>query len=60
MFRNYPQAGQKLPPETLEAERASLQTLTAPEMTVRIGDMRALNASFWQSRTASSPAGPRR
>jgi catalase-peroxidase len=45
-FRNYLQAGEKLSPETLLLERANLLTLTAPEMTVLIGGMRALNANF--------------
>jgi catalase-peroxidase len=45
-FRNYVQAGQKLPPEQLLLDRANLLTLTAPEMTVLIGGMRALSANF--------------
>jgi len=48
-FRNYLRAGQKLPPEHLLVERANLLTLTAPEMTVLIGGMRALNANFGHS-----------
>ena len=48
-FRNYLQAGQKAPAEHLLVERADLLTLTAPEMTVLIGGMRALNANFGQS-----------
>jgi len=44
-FRNYLRAGEKLSPETLLVERANLLTLTAPEMTVLVGGMRALNAS---------------
>ena len=48
-FRNYLQAGTKLPAETLLLDRANLLTLTAPEMTVLIGGMRALNANFGQS-----------
>jgi len=48
-FRNYLQAEQKLPAEHLLVERANLLTLTAPEMTVLIGGMRALNANFGQS-----------
>jgi catalase-peroxidase len=44
-FRNYVRAGEKLPPETQLLERASLLTLTAPEMTVLIGGMRALGAN---------------
>jgi catalase-peroxidase len=48
-FRNYLQAGEKLPPETLLLERAYMLTLTVPEMTVLVGGMRALNANFGQS-----------
>ncbi len=48
-FRNYLRAGEKLPPETLLLDRASLLRLTAPEMTVLVGGMRALNANFGQS-----------
>jgi catalase-peroxidase len=48
-FRNYLQAGEKLSPETLLLERANLLTLTAPEMTVLIGGMRALNTNHGQS-----------
>src|SRR5205823_150745 len=48
-FRNYLRAGEKLSPETLLVERANLLTLTAPEMTVLVGGMRALNANFRQS-----------
>ena len=49
-FRNYLRMGEKLSPETLLLDRANLLTLTAPEMTVLIGGMRALNANFGQSR----------
>jgi catalase-peroxidase len=38
-----------LPAEHLLVDRANLLTLTAPEMTVLIGGMRALNANFGQS-----------
>jgi catalase-peroxidase len=48
-FRNYLKGGQKLAPETLLLERAHLLTLTAPEMTVLIGGMRALGANVAQS-----------
>ncbi len=48
-FRNYLQAGEKLPAETLLVGRANLLTLAAPEMTVLIGGMRPLNANFGQS-----------
>jgi len=44
-FRNYFPDGEKLSPETLLLERANLLTLTAPEMTVLIGGMRALGAN---------------
>jgi catalase-peroxidase len=49
-FRNYLRAGEKLSPETLLEERAYMLTLTAPEMTVLIGGMRALNANFGRTR----------
>jgi catalase-peroxidase len=48
-FRNYVRAGEKLPAEILLLDRANLLTLTAPEMTVLVGGMRALNANFRQS-----------
>jgi catalase-peroxidase len=48
-FRNYLQVGEKLPAETLLLDRANMLTLTAPEMTVLIGGMRALNANFGRS-----------
>ncbi|WP_328417947.1 catalase/peroxidase HPI [Micromonospora sp. NBC_00389] len=48
-FRNYLRAGQKLSPETLLLDRANLLALTAPEMTVLIGGMRALNANVGQT-----------
>jgi catalase-peroxidase len=45
-FRNYLRAGEKLSPETLLVDRAYMLTLSAPEMAVLIGGMRALNANF--------------
>ncbi len=48
-FRNYLRPGDKLPAEVLLVERANLLTLTAPEMTVLVGGLRALNANFGQS-----------
>jgi catalase-peroxidase len=39
-----------LSPETLLLERACMLTLTAPELTVLIGGMRALNANFGHSK----------
>jgi catalase-peroxidase len=38
-------SGEKLAPETLLLDRANLLTLTAPEMTVLVGGMRALGVS---------------
>jgi catalase-peroxidase len=48
-FRNYLRPGDKLPAEVLLVERANLLTLTAPEMTVLVGGLRALNANFGHS-----------
>jgi catalase-peroxidase len=45
-FRNYLRNGQPLSAEELLVDRAQLLTLTAPEMTVLVGGMRALNANF--------------
>jgi catalase-peroxidase len=45
-FRNYLRAGEKQQPEQLLVERANLLTLTAPEMTVLVGGMRALGANY--------------
>jgi catalase-peroxidase len=49
-FRNYLPAGEKLSPEGLLLDRANLLTLTAPEMTVLIGGLRALDANGGRSR----------
>jgi catalase-peroxidase len=49
-FRNYLRAGAELPAEQLLVDRARLLTLTAPQMTVLVGGMRALDANFGQSR----------
>jgi catalase-peroxidase len=43
-------AGDPLSPETRLLDRANLLKLTAPQMTVLVGGMRALNANFGQSR----------
>ncbi|MEV0976354.1 catalase/peroxidase HPI [Streptomyces sp. NPDC049915] len=48
-FRNYLPAGEKLSPETLLLDRANMLTLTAPEMTVLVGGMRALDTGFKES-----------
>jgi catalase-peroxidase len=49
-FRNYMRGGDWLSPETRLLERANLLRLTAPEMTVLVGGMRALNANFGQAK----------
>jgi len=48
-FRNYFPAGARLPLEHGLLERAYMLTLRAPEMTVLIGGLRALNANHGQS-----------
>ncbi len=45
-FRNYQKAKYAASAEEMLVDRAQLLTLTAPEMTVLIGGMRALNANF--------------
>jgi catalase-peroxidase len=45
-FRNYLKAQYSVSAEELLIDRAQLLTLTAPEMTVLIGGLRALNANF--------------
>jgi catalase-peroxidase len=47
---NYLRNGQQRPAEELLVDRAQLLTLTAPEMTVLVGGMRALNTNFGQSK----------
>jgi catalase-peroxidase len=50
-FRNYLRTGhQTLPAEELLVDQAQLLRLTAPEMTVLIGGLRALNTNFGQSK----------
>jgi catalase-peroxidase len=48
-FRNYLRDGHGRTAEDLMVDRAQLMTLTAPEMTVLVGGMRALNANFEQA-----------
>jgi catalase-peroxidase len=48
-FRNYVRKGYELSAAELLVDRANLLTLSAPEMTVLIGGLRALNANFGQS-----------
>jgi catalase-peroxidase len=49
-FRNYLRPGERLSPETLLLDRAFMLRLTAPQMTVLVGGMRALNANCGQAR----------
>jgi catalase-peroxidase len=49
-FRNYLRDGHQRPAEKLLVDRAHLLTLTAPEMTVLIGGMRVLDATFGQGK----------
>ncbi len=49
-FRNYLRSGQILSAEEFLVDRAQLLTLTAPEMTVLVGGLRALNANFGQTK----------
>jgi len=44
-FRNYARPGDKRRPEELLIDRSSLLSLTAPEMTVLVGGLRALGAN---------------
>ncbi|TSE01693.1 catalase/peroxidase HPI [Skermania sp. ID1734] len=48
-FRNYVRTGEKLQPESLLVDRAFMLNLTAPEMTVLVGGMRALGTNFGQT-----------
>jgi catalase-peroxidase len=48
-FRNYLRNGDPRSAEERLVDRAQLLTLTAPEMTVLIGGLRALNANFGQA-----------
>ncbi|KAA5532394.1 catalase/peroxidase HPI [Taibaiella lutea] len=45
-FRNYRKAKSAVSTEALLIDKAQLLTLTAPEMTVLVGGMRALNANY--------------
>ncbi len=49
-FRNYIRAKDPLSPETRLLDRANLLKLTAPEMNVLVGGLRALNANHGQSK----------
>ena len=49
-FRNYIRKGLEGSAAELLLDRANLLTLTAPEMTVLVGGMRAMNANFGQTK----------
>jgi len=49
-FRNYAKARYRVAAEEMLLDKAQLLTLTAPEMTVLVGGMRALDANFDGSR----------
>ena len=49
-FRNYQKSAYTVSAEELLLDKAQLLTLTAPEMTVLVGGLRALNANHGQSR----------
>jgi len=55
-----PKSGHQGPAEELLVDRSQLLTLTAPEMTVLVGGMRALNAIFGQSQHGVFTKRPRR
>ncbi|MBC7710970.1 MAG: catalase-peroxidase, partial [Rhizobacter sp.] len=48
-FRNFIKKGHSVPAAELLIDRANLMQLTAPEMTVLVGGMRALNANIGQA-----------
>ncbi|MBC7268886.1 MAG: catalase-peroxidase, partial [Streptomyces sp.] len=50
-FRNYQGKGNRLPAEYLLLDRANLLTLSAPELTVLVGGLRVLGATYDGSRT---------
>jgi catalase-peroxidase len=49
-FRNYLRSAQPKPAEKLLVDKAHLLTLTAPEMTVLVGGLRVLGATFGQTK----------
>lgn len=49
-FRNYQKGKFTMKPEEMLLDKAQLLTLTAPEMTVLVGGMRALDANFGQTK----------
>ena len=57
-FRNFPGSGGDRPTPELLVDRAHLLSLTAPEMTVLVGGLRALNANFDRSKHGVFTARP--
>ena len=57
-FRNYLGNGHARPAEHLLVDRASLLTLTAPEMTVLVGGLRVLRRTTASPSSACSPTRP--
>ncbi|BCJ43435.1 catalase-peroxidase [Actinoplanes ianthinogenes] len=57
-FRNYLGKGHRRPTEQLLVDRAELLTLTAPELTVLVGGLRVLGATYQQSSTGVFTATP--
>ncbi|MGH3950080.1 MAG: catalase/peroxidase HPI, partial [Pseudonocardiaceae bacterium] len=57
-FRNYAGKGTRLPAEYLLLDRANLLTLSAPEMTVLVGGLRAMGANHGQSQRGVLTATP--
>jgi len=57
-FRNYAGKGSQLPAEYLLIDKANLLTLSAPEMTVLIGGLRALGATYDGSKLGILTATP--
>ncbi|MBO3749797.1 catalase/peroxidase HPI [Streptosporangiaceae bacterium NEAU-GS5] len=57
-FRNYLGKGNRLPAEYLLLDRANLLTLSAPEMTVLVGGLRVLGATYQQSPLGAFTAKP--
>ncbi|WP_433040458.1 catalase/peroxidase HPI [Dactylosporangium sp. CS-033363] len=57
-FRNWVRDGEKLPPEILLVDRAYLLNLSAPEMTVLVGGLRALGINHGQTQHGVLTATP--
>ncbi|STZ74270.1 catalase/peroxidase HPI [Mycolicibacterium fortuitum] len=57
-FRNFVRPGEKAPPEQLLVDKAYFLNLTAPEMTVLVGGLRALNTNHGGSKHGVFTANP--